>query len=165
MPESRADRDGGGDHRDADDYHILFDTSVPRRLAGGASATLGNGEAVLLDAATLRQFDPSRSSGIVHMRLPDAWIRNWVKTPTELVGVPMQAQANWGAALDAFLAQLTPELILRGPMAPAFLTEQVGMLLALFEDGRLSAEGSSARTEIPLRDRIWERLQQRCADT
>lgn len=146
-----------------DCHHLLFNHGVPRLLSGVSGRTLQTGEAIVLDEPSFQRFVPGRSLGLAHWYLPTAWLLARVDSPRRLLGYPLRGPCKWCAALNAFLAQMTLDLVDAGPVAPAALAEQIGTLLALVAEGEIQGP-TPGREHGDLRERAWMRIVEQCSN-
>ncbi|QNK01324.1 helix-turn-helix transcriptional regulator [Dyella telluris] len=151
------------DRLSGDVYHLLFNHGIPRLLPGPAQRTLNTGEAVVLDEQMFAHFALGQSAGIMHWLLPNEWLHERVASPRQLLGEPMRDQSRWAAALNAFLAQLSGEVIHSGPVAPAILAAQIGTLLALVAEAN-HRDVSPTPLAADLGDRVKASILERCSD-
>ncbi len=144
-------------------YHLLFNHGVPRQLPGPAHRTLNTHEAVVLDEAMFSRFAITQSTGLMHWVLPADWMHDIISSPRHLLGNPMRAPCKWSVALNAFLSQLSADVIRAGPVTPARLAVQIGTLLALIAE---SAQKDKRQTPLhpDLHDQARTRIAERCCD-
>lgn len=100
----------------------------------------------------------------VYVRLSEQFVRRWVRNPIVL-GVQPLGDSHWGRLLASYLAQLTPEFVVRAPLPQAVLIDQLGALLALTASERSGSRAVSRPAERSVRDHVSDHIRQRCADT
>lgn len=157
------------DHRDlarstARNYHLILNKGSAWRARHVGEHLVRAGDAMLVDSIYGYRFDFLDTIDIVHLKLPDAWLRQWVPDPAVLVGQPIRADADWGQALTAFVRQLSMDLVGASPVPASQLTDHVGGLLALHANAlgmRAPAITASSRSLIA---GIREILAQRCTE-
>ena len=144
-------------------FHLIVNTSAPWRLTRLRRLDLRPGDAVLLDSRIehdieLGDFD------ITHLRLPDAWLRQWLPSPGVVAGRVIQHDASWGRALAAFASRLTPAFAVASPLPGHTIPEQVAMLLALTAHEIAGVQRQPAVQERALRDRIQDCIAERSTE-
>jgi AraC family transcriptional regulator, positive regulator of tynA and feaB len=117
------------------------------------------------DSSFPLDIDVQQPSLALNVAFSEHWLRRWVPNPGILVGKRIPAQSAWGAALCAYLGELSPELVEAPPLPLATLADQVGSLLALTVNSHLT------QVIVPftpgtrsLHARILDCLQQRCTE-
>jgi len=91
-------------------------------------------------------------------------VRRWVRNPIVLGERPL-GDSQWGRVLASYLAQLSPEFVVHAPLPQAVLIDQLGALLALTSNERSGSRAVSTTVERSVRDDVYDRIRQRCADT
>lgn len=94
-------------------------------------AQLLPGDLVLIDSRQRYEFHFPERADSISLQLDPDWLATWLPDPQQCFGRRIDAQEGWGAALGAFVRQLTPELALAPPLPVALLVDQLGALLAL----------------------------------
>jgi AraC family transcriptional regulator, positive regulator of tynA and feaB len=100
----------------------------------------------------------------VYVRLSEQFVRRWVRNPIVLGERPL-GDSQWGRVLASYLAQLSPEFVVRAPLPQAVLIDQLGALLALTASERSGSCAVSTPAERSVRDHVYDHIRQRCADT
>lgn len=143
--------------------HLIINTAAPWRLTQRQEMCLRAGDAVILDSQLPHDIELDEFA-IIHLRLPQMWLRRWLPTPSVLAGRVVPRDAVWGAALTAFVSQLSPQRVIDGAVPASVFADHVGVLLALMA-AELDPHGKPRVPHAtPLRDRIVECLQQRCTE-
>jgi AraC-like DNA-binding protein len=145
-------------------FHLIVNRGAGWNLRHRAPVHLRRGDAVLLDSRLDHYLDFSHGFDIVHVRLPEAWLAQWLADPAELVGQPIPADVGWARALTAFVSQLEPESVAHEPLSAALIADQIGALFALHAS---EISGQNAHPALPqrqLRDLALECLAQRCTE-
>ena len=146
-------------------FHLILNNGSSWRVTHFGEHLVRKGDAILLDSRHGYRLDFLSSIDNVHLKLPEAWMKQWIPEPASLVGNPIAFDAGWGGALTTFMGQLSPELLADAPLPKRVLIDQIGALLALHAgalSGRLPV-GSPPHRQ--LRDRIEELLIQRCTES
>jgi len=143
-------------------FHLIVNSGSPWALTHRGPLSLRVGDAVLLDSQyehdlRLADFDN------VHLKFPEAWLRQWVAAPDILVGRGIPFDSRWGRALASFVTQLTPEFVAGTPLPVGVIADSVGALLALTANEILDS-GVDRRRATATRDRIRECIVQRCTE-
>jgi AraC family transcriptional activator of tynA and feaB len=99
----------------------------------GAAFTANPGDIVVTDSRYLFSGHWSDDRAITHIKLPPAWISTWLRDPERFAGRVIPHNVGWGAALSAFVAQLSPEMVVRSPLPQRLMADHLGSLLALVE--------------------------------
>jgi AraC-like DNA-binding protein len=143
--------------------HLLFNHGVPRLLPGPARRMLNTAESVMLDESIFARFIAGRTLGVAHWQIPMPWILERIPALRPILGQPLRGPCRWRVALNAFLAQLTPEVIHKGPVNPASIAEQIRTLLALVTEAA-SPEPFPHCWKNDLHERIRGQLAERCGN-
>jgi AraC-like DNA-binding protein len=144
-------------------YHLVINLTAPWLVTHRGRARLNPGDAMLFDsmlAADMMADDYQ----VTHLKLSEAWVKQWLPAPGVLVGRPIPADSGWGRALTSYAAQLSPQFVVDSPLPVSVITDHVGALLALIADQIASAKPSAARAETDLLGRIKDTIVQRCTD-
>jgi AraC-like DNA-binding protein len=113
-------------------FHLLLGLDSPWKFEHrGQWLRLRARDAVLYDSNLGMRLETGPLYNHIFLKLSEQFVRQWVARPTVLVGRRMPSDLGWGAALSAFVAQLTPEFVCDSPLPTALITEHVGSLLAL----------------------------------
>lgn len=99
--------------------------------SSGRGVNIENGDCVLVDsqqAFTLSSTAPTL--GLV-IRLPNAWLMQWVPFAEDMVARRLSATEGWGKALASTLENIQPASVRDACVAPSTLAEHVASLLAL----------------------------------
>jgi AraC-like DNA-binding protein len=122
-------------------------------------------DAFLLDTRLPMQMNLTQAYDIVHLALRDEFVRQWIPQASALAGRRISCTSGWGSALSAFLAQLTPESMLRAPLPARLIFDHIGVLLALAANDANGGGVEVSRKRQPARDRIRSRIAECCTDT
>ena len=143
-------------------FHLIVNTGSPWALTHRGPLSLRAGDAVLLDSRYRHDFRLADFDN-VHLKLSDAWLRQWVAAPDILVGRGIPFDSRWGRALTSFATQLTPEFVAATPLPVGVIADGIGALLALTAD-EIVGSGIDRRRATAMRDRIRECIVQRCTE-
>ena len=130
----------------------------------GSRFRLGPGDLHFTDSRHPFDYDFLTDWKDVYVRLSEQFVRRWVRNPLVLGDRPL-GDSQWGRVLASYLAQLSPEFVVRAPLPQAVLIDQLGALLALTANelsGRRDVSSPAARS---VRDHVYDHIRQRCAET
>lgn len=145
-------------------FNLLLSLNCAYGLTHRGELRLAPGDLTLVDSEypcniTLRQWYE-----FINLAIPVEWLRTWVFNPNWLVGRRIPGDSTWGRALSTYVTQLSPDMAIQAPLAPALIADQVGALLALTAH-ELSGQARPARpAERSVRDRIADCVAQRCQE-
>ena len=137
--------------------------SGSRRVTHGTRYRLGPGDLHFTDSRHPFGYDDLTNWKSMFVRLPEQFVRKWVRNPIVLEG-PL-GDSRWGPVLARYFAQLSPEFFVQAPLPHAVLLDQLGALLALTASERSGSPAASTPAERSVRDRVYDQIRQRCADT
>ena len=146
-------------------FHLILNKGSAWRVSHLGEHQLRKGDAILLDSNYGHRFDLLSPFDNVHIKLSQAWLKQWVPDPASLVGNTIPFDVGWGGALTTFMAQLSPELLADAPLPPYVLTDHIGALLALHTNALTGRPSPVSPPYRQLRDRIEEVLVQRCTES
>jgi AraC-like DNA-binding protein len=144
-------------------YHLLANSMSAWTLAHRGHAQLRVGDGAFTDSEVPHQLDFTEYD-VLHLKMSEAWVRQWLPTPGVLIGRPILKDLGWGRALCAFMGQLSPEFMAATPLPPTVIADQVGALLALVSSEMNGSLGTATKPEKAMRDRIRECITQRCME-
>jgi AraC-like DNA-binding protein len=142
-------------------HHLILNAGGDWSVTRGMATRIRAGDAVLLDARLGRRLDFTERFDNVHLKLPTSWLRRWLPNPERLVGQPIAPDGRWGDALLAFVAQFSPETVVRAPVPASMLADHVGALLALYASG-MDGPASPGAPDRDMATRIREAIDERC---
>jgi AraC-like DNA-binding protein len=146
-------------------FHLTLDLGSPWKFEHrGQWLRLRARDAVLYDSNLGMQLDTGPLFNVIHLKLSEHFVRQWVPRPTVLVGRRIPCDLGWGAALSAFVAQLTPEFVCDSPLPTALITEHVGSLLALTANEFGAPVAFPTRKSNRLCNQICQVTSERCAE-
>ncbi len=129
----------------------------------GTRYRLGPGNLDFTDSRHPFDYDFLTNWKDVYVRLSEQFVRRWVRNPIVLGERPL-GDSQWGRVLASYLAQLSPEFVVRAPLPQAVLIDQLGALLALTASERSGSRAVSTPAERSVRDHVYDHIRQRCAD-
>lgn len=150
-------------HSSARNFHLILNLISTWRLTHRGQVQLQPGEAVLLDSQ-LGHTIALPAFQIIHLKMPDLWLRQWIPNPTILAGRVIPQDSKWGRALCAFVSQLSPDFVIRAPLPATVVADHVGALLALIAGEIGGAQAPKRGTDRALIERIVEIIKQTCSD-
>ena len=130
----------------------------------GTRFRLGPGDLHFTDSRHPFDYDFLTNWKDVYVRLSEQFVRRWVRNPIVLGERPL-GDSQWGRVLASYVAQLSPEFVVRAPLPQAVLIDQLGALLALTASERSGSRAVSTPAERSVRDHVYDHIRQRCADT
>ena len=144
-------------------YHLVINLNSPWLITHRERVRLNPGDAMLFDSTLPIDltFDDYQ---VVHLRLTEAWVKQWLPSPGVLVGRRIPSDSGWGRALTSYAAQLSPQFVVDSPLPVSVITDHVGSLLALIADEIGRTKPPATRAETDLRERIKDAIVQRCTD-
>jgi AraC-like DNA-binding protein len=145
-------------------FHLILNKGSAWRVRHIGEHLLRKGDIILLDSNYGHRFGLLSPFDNVHIKLSEAWVKQWLPDPASVVGSPIPFDSGWGGALSAFMAQLTPELIADAPLPQHMITDHIGALLALYTSALTGRSPADSPPHRQLRDRIQEVLVQRCTE-
>lgn len=144
-------------------FHLLVNLVAPWTIHHRAPLRLALGDAVLVDTAYAYRLDLAARYRVINVKLSEPWLRQWLPHPDMLTGRRIARDSRWGAALTAYLAQLSPQLAVQAPLPSSVIGDHVGALLALMAHELVDVSRSVAAKVDP-RLRVVEAIRQRCAE-
>jgi AraC-like DNA-binding protein len=101
----------------------------------------------------------------MHLKMSAAWVDQWVPDVRKLYGRPIVPDSGWGAALAAYMRQLSPEAVAASPLPKSLMLDQLGGLLTLAATDLTDVRPLLSRSSRQLRGRIHDSVKQQCAST
>ena len=144
-------------------FHLILDVDTKMNINHCSTFSALPGDAILVDSQLGHEVEFPQYDH-VHVRLPEAFVKQWVPLPGALVGKNISAQSGWGAALCAFVRQLSPEFVANTPLPQSLIADQLGALLALTSTQFNGPLGPGAKPDRSLYDRIVDCMAQRCME-
>jgi len=149
---------------DKEEYYLMVGIGCAWRFVFEQTVvSLRAGDLVLSDSRRAQCFHWPDNALALSFGLPIDWVETWLPNPAAAVGRRINGDYGWGAALSAYLSQLTPERAVTAPLSSDILTDHVGALLAL-ATGEITA---SRQEQAPHRDmhvRIVDCIKQRSSE-
>lgn len=146
-------------------FHLIVNLVAPWMLEHAGRNRLMPGDAILTDSAFGHMLRTDCDYDIVHLKLSEGWLRQWIPSPAALVGRRISVTSGWGRALAAYAMQLTPQFVVDSPLPSPILADQLGALLALAAHEVSGTVLQPRPAEKGLRDRISETITQRCTES
>ncbi|MBO9651482.1 MAG: hypothetical protein J7605_23510 [Variovorax sp.] len=122
-------------------YHLIVNLASEWTIEHRARLRLRPGDAVLTDSRYGHEIDIRRNFDVIHAKLEEDWVHRWLPNPSVLVGRVIPRDAGWGRALASYAAALSPQWVADASIAPRFVPDQLGALLALVA-GQISGTAS-----------------------
>jgi AraC-like DNA-binding protein len=149
-----------GDHT----FHLIINLASGWTLSHQGRTRLETGDAVLTDSEFGHELEMAASYEVIHLKLTEPWLRQWVREPSALVGRRIPCASTWGRVLTAFASQLSPQFVLASPLPLQLIVDQIGALLALVANEVVGGSVRASRIDSTLRERVKACLVERCAD-
>lgn len=144
-------------------FRLIVNSLSPWMLKHRDALTLQAGDAVLLDSALGHTAELPATFDVLHLKLDEQWLSQWLPSPRVLVGRRMSV-AGWGRVLAAFIGNLTPAGLASSPLPPKMVVDHIGSLLALTASELGGDVAAKPRQQSELACRIQECIRQRCTD-
>jgi AraC-like DNA-binding protein len=142
--------------------HLRF-SSIPWALKLRSEVGVDAGDGLLVDSGLPFKLDVG-DFRTMHVKVPYAWLQQWIVSPATLTGTIVRRDRGWGSVLAAFVAQLTPEWAASAPLPAHLLADQFGALLAMAA-GETSGASPPARSAQSIRyERVADCIRQRCTE-
>lgn len=147
-------------------FHLLSNLASPWTLTHRGFGSFRPGDAVLTDSAFEFDLDLSAAYEVVHVKMSEGWLRQWIPIPAVLVGKRIPADSGWGRALTSFMAQLSPQFVVDSPLPTSVVADHVGALLTLLANEIAMPAGHTTRSGLSdLHRRIKDSIVQRCSES
>lgn len=156
----RLDPQAAGEHS----FHVIINLASPWRVEHRTRTLLQPGDAILVDAQMAFDIALDTDYEVVHLKMSDAFLRQWLPAPGALVGRRIPCDAGWGRALTSYAAQLSPQFTVAAPLPLSVITDHLGALLGLVGSQVDTARRDASRTERALSERIRDGIVQRCTE-
>lgn len=147
-------------------FYLITQTEQPWQVRqGGRIVQLRAGDAVLVDSAQTYELHFPHSVTCLSVQMPRAWVGTWLQTVDTREARVAHRECGWGAMLSALSLQLgrSPELALQ--MAPSWLEEQFGALLAaVLEPPPMDHAGGGGVGQGLLHRRALARMRERLGE-
>ncbi len=144
-------------------YHLLVNTASSWQMAHRGRSRLAPGDAMFTDSQIPFSIETGSDYDFINIKFSEGWMRQWLPSPSALVGRPISAHDGWGRTLAAFVAEMSPRFLAGSPLPPSLLADQVGALLALTANGLAPERPKITPADKDLLSRIVDCLRQRCA--
>jgi AraC-like DNA-binding protein len=125
----------------------------------------GPGDLIFYDSRCPLDTDLLDPWSAFNLQLSEQFVRRWVPRPAVLGGRRLARDSHWGRVLASFIAQLSPDFVIRAPLPQAVLIDQLGALLALTAAELSEGRVASTPAERSVRDQVHDHIVQRCPDT
>jgi len=146
-------------------FHLLVNLTSPWTLEHVGRTRLRPGDAVLADSAFGYDLDLPIAYDVVHIKLSEAWLRQWVPAPGVLVGRPIPFDSGWGRALTSFVAELSPRLVSESDLPASVVSQHVGALLSIIANETSRSGQRPTPGQKGLCPQIIESIAQRCGES
>ncbi|WP_183081993.1 AraC family transcriptional regulator [Paraburkholderia sp. BL23I1N1] len=142
-------------------FHLVTSRNLPWTMTHRGQTRILPGELVLVDSQLEFEMNCPDTYNFLNLTLPPEWLATWGSNVEGLTGRIIPADSGWGRVLSSYVSQLSPEFILRTPLAESVLADQLGALLALTAH-ELSGQSLRASPAVrSLLERIHECIMQR----
>jgi AraC family transcriptional activator of tynA and feaB len=147
---------------EARSFHLMVNVASSWDVEHRGRSRLAPGDAILTDSRIPANIEIAARYEVVHVKLSETWVRQWLPSPAVLVGRRIPAQSGWGRALAAFLAPLSPDFLVQSPLPISVISNHVGSLLALAAHELSNVDHRLTRSDKALHGRIKDCIEQRC---
>jgi AraC-like DNA-binding protein len=145
-------------------FHLLINLVSPMLFTHRGRVHVAAGDAMLVDSQLGHRLDLPLSYDVVHLRLSQTFIGQWLPEPAAHVGRCLRSGSGWSSALCSFVRQLSPEFVARTSLPPQLVSDQIGALLALVANEMRGGAQVPQRQDPALHDRICDCITQRCTE-
>lgn len=142
--------------------HLRF-SSNPWALKLRSEIGVDAGDGLLVDSGLPFDLDVGDFEAM-HVKVPYAWLQQWIVSPGTLSGTVIRRDRGWGSVLAAFVAQLTPEWAASAPLPAHLLADQFGALLAMASAETSGAMPAARSAQTVRHERIVDCIRQRCTE-
>jgi AraC-like DNA-binding protein len=129
-----------------------------------ASLRLFPRDVLLIDSRYPIMTDVRTPFSAVMVVVSEAWMRQWIPSPTLLAGQRIPGNSLWGHPLASYLAELSPDLSAAPPLPLSVIADQVGGLIALTARALRDTRLDDTPAVRALHARILDCLMQRCVE-
>ncbi|SDD73613.1 AraC-type DNA-binding protein [Cupriavidus sp. YR651] len=155
----RAEIERSGAHT----FHLIVNRRTHWHIEHLGRTRVGPGQAFIVDSRAPNVIEMPSDYDVIHVMLPDAWLRRWVHDPAPLVGRALGGSQGIEQALAAFSACLSPSAMQSTPLSATQMLDHLGAMLALSS----REAGLPVRRGAPLdsmRRRIVACMANRCGE-
>jgi AraC-like DNA-binding protein len=146
-------------------FRLILNAASSWELNHRERSLLRPSDAVLLDSRIGHTTELHGSFDVIHLKLPEAWARQWIPDPAAIVGRAIRSESGFGRVLTSYIGQLSPDFIARSPLPLTVLADHLGALLALAAGELGGVDAWPKRRDVAMFERINECIVQRCAES
>lgn len=146
-------------------YHLIVNRRAAWYVEHAGATRVRAGQAFLIDSARANLIEMPSAYEVIHVKMPEAWLRRWVREPSRLVGRPLGGEVGqMDHALAAFVAGMTPHALRDGPLPALMMIDHLGAMLAMASGttGRPIAASSAA---LALYNKVFACIANRSAES
>ena len=125
---------------------------------------LRTGDLIFYDSRFPLDCEFQQSWRCFNLRLSEQFARKWLPNPA-LFGGRVISDSRWGRVLASYVAQLSPEFVVKAPLPQGVLVDQLGALLTLTATELGGSRTVPTPVERSVRDEVHDHITQRCADS
>jgi hypothetical protein len=130
-------------------FRLIVNLASCWQLQQRGASVLRPRDVALIDSPYPHMTELPSSFDVIHVKLPEAWVRHWVPRAEDMAGQVIRFDQSWGAALSSFVAQMSPEFATQSPLPLRLIADHLGVLLSLasghFAGGVVPAPAGSRR--------------------
>jgi AraC-like DNA-binding protein len=142
-------------------FRLIVNYLSPWTLEQRAPLSLRAGDLVMLDSALPHTSELPAAFNVLHLKLDENWLKQWLPSPQVLVGRRI-SDTGWGKVLAAFVGNMTPQSMGASPLPPMKIVDQVGALLSMAAAEIIGEQGASRKCPDALNVRIRESIALDC---
>lgn len=144
--------------------NLVLSRNVPWNLGYGSRVAMRSMDSFITDSVQELSLDIAFHYDFVNIGFDPQWLGEWIPRACAVVGRQFGADSQWSVALNTFVAALEPDTILRAPLPPRLLVDQLGALILLASSEPAQITTLSRATSISLRERILDCIRSRCTE-
>jgi len=152
------------DRNEEHSFHLLVNVRSDWNFDHLGRVRMAPGEAILTDSDIPWDINIGTDYEFVNLKLNAAWLGQWLRQPSALVGRRISMDSAWGRALASFVTPLSHDFLEKSPLPMSMIVDHVGSLLALAaQDMRVFPEPAPIQPhEHALLERIKDTMRQLC---
>jgi AraC family transcriptional activator of tynA and feaB len=146
-------------------FNLVLVLSGAWQVTHVGSTRFGPGDLIFYDSRYPLDCDLLLSWSDINLQLSEQFVRKWLPNPAWLGGRSIARDSQWGRVLASYVAQMSPEFVVRAPLPQSILVDQLGALLALTATELSGGKAGTTPPERSLREHVHDLIRQRCPET
>lgn len=142
-------------------FHLIVNRRTHWHVEHLGKTRVAPGQAFMIDSHVANVIEMPLDYDVIHVMLPEVWVRRWLPDPALLVGRALGGDTANARALAAFTASLSPSAVQGAPLFAVQMLDHFGAMLAL--SAGTSTLGKTAPTAA-LHTRIVGCMANRCTE-